>query len=98
MSAAGRAAARPQIFVDPDPGCPLSARPFLSSNAGAESAIDRAGEAFDDPAARRALLDAVRQTCGPVELVDLDLHINDDAFAEAAARELIRLMQAARSG
>jgi uncharacterized protein (UPF0261 family) len=61
------------------------------------SAIDRTGEAFDDPAARRALLDAVRQNCGRVEVLDLDLHINDDAFADAAARKLIQLMPAART-
>jgi uncharacterized protein (UPF0261 family) len=57
------------------------------------SAIDRAGQAFDDPAAREALLNAVRQNRGPVELLDLDLHINDDAFAEIAARKLIELMK-----
>lgn len=57
------------------------------------SAIDRAGEPFDDPVARKALLDAVRQHCGAVELLDLDLHLNDDAFAEAAAQKLIQLMQ-----
>jgi len=57
------------------------------------SAIDRAGEAFDDPAARKTLLDAVRRNCGQVELLDLDLHINDDAFAEIAARKLIELMK-----
>lgn len=58
------------------------------------SAIDRQGEAFDDPAARRALLDAVRRHCGQIELLDLDLHINDAQFAEAAAKKLIALMQA----
>jgi uncharacterized protein (UPF0261 family) len=57
------------------------------------SAIDRAGEAFDDPAARRALLDAVRRNCGQIELLDLDLHINDAQFAEAAAIKLIELMK-----
>ena len=57
------------------------------------SAIDRAGEAFDDPAARRALLDAVRRNCGQIELLDLDLHINDAQFAETAALKLIELMK-----
>jgi uncharacterized protein (UPF0261 family) len=57
------------------------------------SGIDRTGEAFDDPAARKTLLDAVRRNCGQVELLDLDLHINDDAFAEIAARKLIELMK-----
>lgn len=57
------------------------------------SAIDRAGEAFDDPAARRALLDAVRRHGGQIELLDLDLHINDAPFAETAAHKLIELMK-----
>lgn len=57
------------------------------------SAIDREGEAFDDPAARRALLDAVRRNCGQIELLDLDLHINDPPFAEAAAHKLIELVK-----
>lgn len=57
------------------------------------SAIDRTGEAFDDPAARRALLDAVRRNGGQIEVVDLDLHINDAQFAEAAAHKLIELMK-----
>jgi uncharacterized protein (UPF0261 family) len=57
------------------------------------SAIDREGEAFDDPAARRILLDAVRGNRGQVELLDLDLHINDAQFAEAAAGKLIELMK-----
>ena len=57
------------------------------------SAIDRAGEAFDDPAARRALLDAVRRHGGQLELLDLDLHINDAQFAETAAHKLIELMK-----
>jgi len=57
------------------------------------SAIDRAGEAFDDPAARRALLDAVRRHGRQIELLDLDLHINDAQFAETAAHKLIELMK-----
>ncbi len=56
------------------------------------SAIDRAGEVFDDPVARKTLLDAVRRNCGQVELLDLDLHINDAEFAEIAARKLVELM------
>lgn len=56
------------------------------------SAIDRDGQPFDDPAARQALFEAVRQHHGPVELIELDAHINDAAFAEAAARKLIDLI------
>jgi uncharacterized protein (UPF0261 family) len=61
------------------------------------SAIDRTGEAFDDPAARAALFDAIRANHGEVELLELDQHINDPAFAEAAANKLIALLAAAKS-
>ena len=57
------------------------------------SAIDRAGQPFDDPAARQALLDALRQHHGPIELVECDCHINDPQFAEAAARKLMELIR-----
>jgi uncharacterized protein (UPF0261 family) len=56
------------------------------------SAIDRAGQPFDDPAARAALAAALRASCGRVEVTELDLHVNDAAFAEAAARRLLALM------
>jgi uncharacterized protein (UPF0261 family) len=56
------------------------------------SAIDRAGQPFDDPAARAALFDAIRQHRGGLELVELDCHINDAAFAEAAADELLAML------
>jgi uncharacterized protein (UPF0261 family) len=57
------------------------------------SAIDREGQPFDDPVARRALHDAIRSEARGVEVTELDLHINDPAFADAAARKLIELMQ-----
>ena len=57
------------------------------------SAIDRAGQPFDDPAARAALYDGIRSTRGSTELIELDCHINDPAFAEAAARTLLTLLQ-----
>lgn len=56
------------------------------------SAIDREGESFNDTEARQALFEAVRQNHGGVPLLELDYHINDDAFAEAAANKLIELM------
>lgn len=56
------------------------------------SAIDRTGQSFDDPKARAALFDAVRRNHGDVELVEFDDHINDPAFAEAAATRLIDLI------
>ncbi len=60
------------------------------------SAIDREGEPFDDPVARRALFDGIRSSHGSVELVARDEHVNDRAFAEAAANKLIQLMKAPR--
>ncbi len=57
------------------------------------SAIDRQGQPFDDPQARDALFDAIRKNCGSVELVEMDHHINDSAFAEAAAAKLIELLK-----
>ena len=57
------------------------------------SAIDRQGQPFDDPAARRALHDAIKAGLPPDRVVELDLHINDPAFAEAAAWRLIEFMR-----
>ncbi len=59
------------------------------------SAIDRAGQPFDDPAARRALHDAIRSGLAGADVTELDLHINDPAFADTAARKLVELMKAA---
>jgi uncharacterized protein (UPF0261 family) len=57
------------------------------------SAIDRAGQPFDDPVARETLYAELRGRCGNAELIELDAHINDVEFAEAAARKLIELME-----
>jgi uncharacterized protein (UPF0261 family) len=56
------------------------------------SAIDKAGQPFDDPDARAALAAALRANCGTVEVTELDLHLNDPAFAEACARRLLALI------
>ncbi len=56
------------------------------------SAIDREGQPFDDPAARAALFESIRKHHGEVELVEVDSHINDSNFAEAAARKLLQMM------
>ena len=56
------------------------------------SAIDRAGQPFDDPAAREALRRGLEETRGAVPLVELDLHLNDEAFADRAADELLARM------
>lgn len=58
------------------------------------SAIDQTGKAFDDPEAREALYDGIRATHGSVGLIELDIHINDVAFAEVAATQLLKLMEA----
>ncbi|HWL74785.1 MAG TPA: Tm-1-like ATP-binding domain-containing protein, partial [Burkholderiaceae bacterium] len=68
---------------------------FLFPTRGV-SAIDAAGQSFDDPESRRALLEAIRTHRGSVELVELDNHINDPAFAEAAAKRLIQLIESGR--
>jgi uncharacterized protein (UPF0261 family) len=57
------------------------------------SAIDRTGQPFDDPEARRALHDAVRAGLPEMEVVELDLHINDPEFAEVAAQRLMKMME-----
>jgi uncharacterized protein (UPF0261 family) len=57
------------------------------------SAIDREGQPFWWPEADRALFQSLRNWMSPaVQLVELDLHINDPAFAETAARTLLRLL------
>jgi uncharacterized protein (UPF0261 family) len=58
------------------------------------SAIDRTGQPFDDPAARAALFEGIARTRGTVEMQQLDCHINDPAFAAAAAGKLLELMKA----
>ena len=64
---------------------------------GGVSAIDGPGRAFDDPVARQALLAGIEAHRGKVELVELDCHINDPAFADAAARRLVELLAAVAS-
>ena len=61
------------------------------------SAIDKEGQPFDDPGARKALHDAIRAGLHGVEVVELDLHINDPEFADAAAGKLLELMKGCSS-
>lgn len=57
------------------------------------SAIDREGQPFGDPEADLVLFDAIRANLSAnVELVERDEHINDPAFAEAAAAKLLELL------
>lgn len=54
------------------------------------SALDREGQPFYDPDADAALFQSLRDHLRPpVELVELDLHINDPGFADAAAEQLL---------
>jgi uncharacterized protein (UPF0261 family) len=59
------------------------------------SAIDKAGQPFDDPDARHALFESIRQHHGKAELHELPYHINDPEFAEAAARRLLAMLEPA---
>ena len=57
------------------------------------SAIDAAGKSFWQPESDRALFQSIRNWIAPsVELVELDLHINDPAFAAACVTKLLELM------
>ncbi|HUY91793.1 MAG TPA: Tm-1-like ATP-binding domain-containing protein [Pirellulales bacterium] len=58
------------------------------------SALDCEGQPFCDAAAREAMFDALRSAaCDRFEIVELDLHINDREFAEAAAMKLLQLLR-----
>ena len=59
------------------------------------SMIDAEGQAFHDPVADRALFASLREHAGPgVRIREIDAHINDPAFAQALASELLALMTA----
>ena len=54
------------------------------------SALDREGQPFHDPAANAVLFQTFRERLrAPVRIIELDLHINDPAFADAAAELLL---------
>ena len=57
------------------------------------SAIDAEGKPFWWPEADQALFQSLRNWMSPdVELIELEMHINDPAFAETAARTLLQLL------
>jgi uncharacterized protein (UPF0261 family) len=58
------------------------------------SAIDRTGQPFDEPAARGALVAALRAAAPALEIQEFDYHINDADFAQAAAARLIEMLRA----
>jgi uncharacterized protein (UPF0261 family) len=58
------------------------------------SAIDAEGQPFWWPEADAALFQSLRNWISPhVRLVELDLHINDPAFAHAAASALLAMLK-----
>lgn len=59
------------------------------------SMIDAVGQPFYSAEADAALFEALRQTIdrSKVELIELDLHINDPAFAQAMAERLLRMLK-----
>ena len=60
------------------------------------SAIDAEGQPFDDPTARERLFQAVETAANNTSVHRLPHHINDPAFADAAAKQLIQLMAGRR--
>lgn len=57
------------------------------------SSLDKEGQSFDSPAARTALHAAIRAHAGRVPVTELDLHVNDPAFAAAMADALIGMLR-----
>jgi uncharacterized protein (UPF0261 family) len=58
------------------------------------SALDRAGQPFHDSSADAAYREALTDALAPsIGVRELDLHINDPAFAEAAAQTLLEMMR-----
>ena len=62
------------------------------------SAIDAEGEPFDDPEARSALFNAIGASAGATERIEVDAHINDEAFAVRAAEKLLELISTRAEG
>ncbi|MFG0332049.1 MAG: Tm-1-like ATP-binding domain-containing protein [Maioricimonas sp. JB049] len=61
------------------------------------SAIDAAGQPFDDPDARMTLFDAIADHAGSLPIDRRDEHINDASFAQAAAAALLDMLPAVRA-
>jgi uncharacterized protein (UPF0261 family) len=58
------------------------------------SAIDKEGQPFWWPEADAALFQSLRNWMSPhVRLVELDLNVNDPEFSQAAAEQLLRMME-----
>jgi uncharacterized protein (UPF0261 family) len=59
------------------------------------SAIDAEGKPFHDAVARQRLYAAIRGAKEKIPIVELDAHINDPQFAEAAADALLQMLRPA---
>ena len=58
------------------------------------SAIDKTGQPFDSPEARAAWIDNLKAHIGNnVTIIEMDAHINDDAFATKLAETLLESIQ-----
>ncbi|HLT50410.1 MAG TPA: Tm-1-like ATP-binding domain-containing protein [Arenibacter sp.] len=58
------------------------------------SQIDRQGQLFYDPEANTALFGSIREnTQDHIPVVEIDAHINDEAFAKALVRHLLKLIE-----
>ncbi len=57
------------------------------------SAIDATGQPFEDEHARQSLFQAIREDRASFELVEANLHINDEEFAELAAMKLVEMIR-----
>lgn len=58
------------------------------------SAIDKEGGPMYDPEADAALFEGIRAGLSPeIALIELDMHINDDPFAETVARTLLQFLR-----
>jgi uncharacterized protein (UPF0261 family) len=56
-------------------------------------AHDRPGGVFHDPEGRKEFLQVLRERLAPsITLIELDMHINDEAFAEAVVTEFDRIL------
>jgi len=62
------------------------------------SMIDAEGQPFYGPQEDKALFDTLRAEVNPktATIVEMNAHINDDAFAEAAAQRLIDEMESVK--
>jgi uncharacterized protein (UPF0261 family) len=63
------------------------------------SAIDREGQPFYDREADEALFNAIRNhVAPPVKLVEVDAHINEEAFAKRLFQEFLELVKEMKNG